>query len=169
MPSFDNIVASRFRYVPGKLEFETFLITPHVGVRFLLAALLNMIIMLDVPGPLNALDGDPCLPDIYSLLCPFPRDVNIEAQSTLINNLINRPEDVKNLYGVLFTAFPPWKGCQGRRASLPLMAHDPVAPDSFDAWRWPYLKDSLIALQEQMQDCAASRLSFSQQVDSKNQ
>lgn len=149
------------RYVPGKLEFETFLITPHIGVRFLLTTLLNMITILDVPGPLKALDGDPCLPDIYSLLCPFPRDVNIEAQSTLINNLRSRPEDEESIWSAIY-GLPTLERVPREKSISSLMAHDPVALDSYDAWRWPYLKDSLIALQEQMQDCAASRLSFGQ-------
>lgn len=77
---------------------ENFLTTPNAGVRFLLKTLLNMITKLDVPGPLNALDGDPCLPDICSLLRRFPRDVNSEALSILFNNLINRLEDEESIW-----------------------------------------------------------------------
>ena len=126
---------------------KTFLITPHVGVRFLLKNLLNIITKLDDPGPLNALDGDPCLPDIYPLLRQFRRDVNSEALSILFNNLIDRLEDEESIWSANY-GLPTLERVPREKSISPLMARDPVALVLYDAWCWPYLTNRYILLAE---------------------
>lgn len=91
------------------------------------------------------------LPDFDSLSRQLPSNIRSEALSTLLDCVINRPEDEESIWTANYNIFTP------KTVSKPKITSQSNANSNivclYDAWHSPYLMDSLIALQKQMQDC----------------
>lgn len=100
---------------------------------------------------MNDLAHLPRLSDFDSLRHRLPSDLRSEGLSTLLDCVINRPEDEESIWTATYSLFAP-KTVSRAKITSPSNA-DSVIVGLYDAWHFPYLMDFLIALRKQMQDC----------------
>jgi hypothetical protein len=97
--------------------------------------------------------------DLGQMLIQSLYQVGTEAVGILLEHVIEQPDDEESMWSAVYELFIPVTPPRSKSIS-PTMIGDRFVGDLYDAWRWPYFKDPLIALRQQMQHCIDDKSAY---------
>jgi hypothetical protein len=97
--------------------------------------------------------------DIYQILAQPLYQASTEAVGILLERVIEQQDDEESVWSAVYELFVPATPPRSKSIS-PTMIGDRFVGDLYDAWHWPYFKDPLIALRQQMQHCIDDKSAY---------